>query len=37
MGTGHVTIRRMAREGLILNFMGAAVITAVCMLLVANR
>jgi len=28
--SGHVSIRDMAREGLVLNFIGAAVITAVC-------
>ena len=31
--SGHVPIRAMVREGLILNFMGAAVLTAVCFIL----
>jgi solute carrier family 13 (sodium-dependent dicarboxylate transporter), member 2/3/5 len=34
MSTGDVTIRRMAREGFMLNLLGAAVITGVCWLLV---
>lgn len=29
-GTGRVTVRTMAREGLVINFIGAAVIAAVC-------
>lgn len=29
-GSGHVTVANMAREGLALNFIGAAVITLVC-------
>jgi sodium-dependent dicarboxylate transporter 2/3/5 len=35
-GTGRVSVRRMAREGLLLNFAGAAVITAVCLLALAR-
>jgi solute carrier family 13 (sodium-dependent dicarboxylate transporter), member 2/3/5 len=31
MGAGHLTVRRMAREGLVLNLLGAVVITLVCM------
>jgi sodium-dependent dicarboxylate transporter 2/3/5 len=31
-GTGRVSMRRMAREGLLLNFVGAAVIAAACLL-----
>lgn len=31
MGAGHLTVRRMAGEGLALNLVGAAVITAVCL------
>ena len=31
--SGHVPIRAMAREGLILNLMGAAVLSTVCFLL----
>jgi len=33
-GTGVVPINSMVREGLVLNFIGAAVITAVCYWLV---
>ncbi len=29
-GTGHVSIRRMAREGVVLNLIGAAAITLIC-------
>jgi sodium-dependent dicarboxylate transporter 2/3/5 len=29
-GTGEITIRRMAKEGLVLNLIGAVVVTAVC-------
>ncbi|MFQ5505219.1 MAG: SLC13 family permease [Planctomycetota bacterium] len=32
-GTGHIAILRMAREGVILNLLGAAVITTACLLL----
>ena len=32
-GTGRVTIRRMAREGVALNLLGAVIITAICLLL----
>jgi len=35
-GTGRVSTRRMAREGLVLNLMGAVAITAVCAWLVAR-
>ena len=31
--SGHVPIRAMVREGLVLNFLGAAVLTAVCFIL----
>ncbi len=34
-GTGRLTLRRMAQEGFALNLLGAGVITAVCLLLVA--
>ena len=34
-GTGLVPMASMAREGLVLNFIGAAVITSVCYLLIA--
>ena len=34
-GTGHIHARTMAREGLLLNFLGAIVITTVCWLLIA--
>lgn len=34
-GSGHVSIANMAREGLVLNFIGAAVITLVCYFLIA--
>lgn len=34
-GSGHVSIANMAREGLALNFIGAAVITLVCYFLIA--
>ena len=32
-GTGEITIKQMAREGLILNFIGAVVVTLICYLL----
>jgi sodium-dependent dicarboxylate transporter 2/3/5 len=32
-GTGQITIARMAREGFIINLLGAAVISSVCYLL----
>ena len=32
-GTGHITTARMAREGVIINLLGAAVISSVCYLL----
>ena len=34
-GSGLVSTARMAREGLMLNFAGAAVISALCYLLIA--
>ncbi len=34
MATGHVTIRRMAREGLVLNFLGVVVVTVASLLLI---
>jgi len=34
-GTGAVPISSMVREGLVLNFIGAAVITTVCYVLIA--
>lgn len=35
-GTGRVTVRTMAREGLAINFIGAAVIAAVCWVLLRH-
>jgi sodium-dependent dicarboxylate transporter 2/3/5 len=35
-GSGRVTIRDMARAGLVLNLVGAVVITAVCTLLLGG-
>jgi sodium-dependent dicarboxylate transporter 2/3/5 len=32
-GTGHVSIRDMAREGFMINLVGAAVVTIICYLL----
>ncbi len=34
-GTGEVTVRRMAREGLVLNLIGALVVSGVCYLLLS--
>jgi sodium-dependent dicarboxylate transporter 2/3/5 len=34
-GSGLITTARMAREGVALNFLGVAVISAVCYLLLA--
>ena len=34
-GTGEITVRRMAREGLVLNLMGASVISGICYFLLS--
>jgi len=34
-GTGEVTVRRMAREGLVLNLIGALVVSGICYLLLS--
>jgi hypothetical protein len=34
--SGHVSIKAMFTEGLVLNFIGAAVITAVCFVALAS-
>jgi len=36
-GTGRITVRRMASEGLLLNIFGAVVVTAVCWALIARQ
>ena len=34
-GTGEITVRRMAREGLVLNLMGASVVAGICYFLLS--
>jgi sodium-dependent dicarboxylate transporter 2/3/5 len=34
-GTGEVTVKRMAREGLVLNLLGALIISAICYFLLS--
>jgi sodium-dependent dicarboxylate transporter 2/3/5 len=34
-GTGEITVSKMAREGLVLNILGAVVISSVCFFLLS--
>jgi sodium-dependent dicarboxylate transporter 2/3/5 len=34
-GTGEITVRRMAREGFVLNILGALVVSVICYLLLS--